>query len=111
MNKSGKAKLKKMAYRYWTKPTKAGYNKKGYDFNKSIKTFKKTGNFKIRKDGSGHIAGYTWAANKGVDPSDQTKRYSKNSPSFDEGVYQYKMEQKSKMHGMASKSPPKKQSS
>lgn len=109
MNKSGKAKLQKMAYRYWAKPTKVGYKRKGYDFHQAVAKFKKTGQFNIRKDGSGHIAGYTWAANKGVDPSDPKRRYSKNSPSFDEGVYQYKMEQKSKMHGMAAKSPPKKQ--
>lgn len=103
MNKQGKAKLKKMAYRYWAKPTKAGYNRKGYNFNKSVAKFKKTGSFKVVKDGSGHKAGYEWAKTKGIAHDDQMRRYSKNSPSFDEGVYQYKMEQKSKMHGMAAK--------
>ena len=40
--------------------------------------------------GSGHRAGENWGEQKGIDPNSRIKRYSKNSPSFDEGVWQYK---------------------
>lgn len=40
--------------------------------------------------GSGHAAGRDWGEKKGIDPSSKMKKYSKNSPSFDEGVWQYK---------------------
>lgn len=40
--------------------------------------------------GSGHAAGQAWGEKKGIDPKSQVKKYSKNSPSFDEGVWQYK---------------------
>jgi len=46
--------------------------------------------------GSGHAAGQQWAERKGIDPSSTVKRYSKNSPSFDEGVWQYKAAAKDK---------------
>lgn len=117
MNKSRKAKLKGMAskFRYGRSKSKVGYNRKGYNFNKSVKAYKKTGLFKTIKGGSGHDAGYRWAQAKGIDPNSQVKRYSKNSPSFDEGVYGYKDAQKQKMAGMAAKvkksgSPPNKKS-
>lgn len=90
------AKLKRMVWRYGRKATKVGYKRKGYNFNKSVKNFKKTGTFKVVKDGSGHDAGYKWAAAKGIDANSKMQRYSKNSPSFDEGVYKYKQEQLSK---------------
>lgn len=119
-----KGKIKGMAgkWRYWRKPTKVGYNRKGYNFNKSVKTYKKTGFFKTVKSGSGHDAGYRWAESKGIDPGSKEKRYSKNSPSFDEGVYAYKQSKlgTAKMEGMVrktktlsfsdkAKTPPKKQ--
>lgn len=40
--------------------------------------------------GSGHAAGREWGEKKDIDPSSRVKKYSKNSPSFDEGVWQYK---------------------
>lgn len=88
--------LKRMAYRYDRKPGKAGYKRKGYNWHKSIANYKKTGTFKTVKDGSGHNAGYNWASAKEIDPSSKQRRYSKNSPSFDEGVYKYKQEAKTK---------------
>lgn len=95
-------KIKKMAYRYWSKPTKVGYKRKGYSFHKAIKNYKKTGKFKFVNKGEGHAAGYNWAKSKGIDPNSKERRYSKNSPSFDEGVYKYKQEalSKSKMRDM-----------
>lgn len=91
-----------MAYRYWNKSTKVGYKRKGYSWNKSIKAYKKSGVFKVVKSGSGHDAGFRWAEAKGIDPQSSVRRYSKNSPSFDEGVYRYKdtQRQKNKMADM-----------
>lgn len=40
--------------------------------------------------GSGHRAGYDWAGQKEIDPKSRATRYSKNSPSFDQGVDVYK---------------------
>lgn len=85
-----------------------GYNRKGYKWGKSIKSFKKTGLFKTVKSGSGHDAGYRWGDAKDIDPNSQQRRYSKNSPSFDEGVYLSKKARKSKevegkMNDMAGK--------
>lgn len=67
-----------------------GTFRKSYVRAKSIARFKKTGTFKNRGNGSGHLAGEQWAQKKEIDPSSQVRRYSKNSPSFDEGVYRYK---------------------
>lgn len=94
-----------MSYRYWSKPTNVGYKRKGYNYHKSIKEYKRTGVFNTIDRGSGHAAGYDWAKRKGIDPSSRVQRYSKNSPSFDEGVYKYKQEAKaqSKMREMAKK--------
>ena len=67
-----------------------GYNRKGYSFNKALRTFKKTGYFKSKGNsskGSGHEAGYKWGDKKNIDPDSRQRRYSKNSPSFDEGVH------------------------
>lgn len=96
-------KIKKMAYRYWRKPTKVGYKRKGYNFKKSVASYKKSGYFKTVKGGSGHDAGFRWAEAKGIDPESKVQRYSKNSPSFDEGVYRYKdvQKQRNKMKDMA----------
>ena len=55
-------------------------------FKRSGPTYRGKGKLK----GSGHAAGREWGENKGIDPSSQVKKYSKNSPSFDEGVWQYK---------------------
>lgn len=64
-----------------------GYQRKGYSWGKSISKYKKTGKFKYVKSGEGHRAGENWGDAKEIDPESQTRRYSKNSPSFDEGVY------------------------
>lgn len=69
-----------------------------YSRKTSINRFKKTGKFTYRgigaKKGSGHEAGRKWGEAKGIDPSSRVRKYSKNSPSFDEGVYQYKSRKK-----------------
>lgn len=67
-----------------------------YNFKASVARFKKTGSFTYRKDGSGHRAGEAWGKAKQIDPRSTTRRYSKNSPSFDEGVYLYKQSAKGK---------------
>lgn len=75
-----------------------------YNFKASIKRYKKTGKFTYRGTkvgkkmiyGLGHAAGEKWGAVKQIDPSSQVRKYSKNSPSFDEGVYKYKQSAKSK---------------
>lgn len=36
--------------------------------------------------GSGHRAGEKWGDTKDIDVSSRVRKYSKNSPSFDEGV-------------------------
>lgn len=76
-----------------------GYKAKNYSYAKTLKRFrkfKKTGKFSFRKDGSGHTAGEDWGKKKGIDPNSTVKRYSKNSPSFDEGVHQYKASAKNR---------------
>ena len=82
---------------------RVGYQRKGYSWSKSIKRYKKTGQFKYVADGSGHRAGEGWGAAKGIDPESPIRRYSKNSPSFDEGVYTYKQREKTKKELLASK--------
>ncbi len=75
-----------------------------YSRKTAINRFKKTGSFTYRGTkrgggivyGLGHKAGENWGAEKGIDPNSQVRKYSKNSPSFDEGVYQYKQSAKSK---------------
>ena len=61
-----------------------------YNFYKSIKRYKKTGTFLNRGTGSGHLAGEKWGDEKEIDPMSRVRKYSKNSPSFDEGVYKSK---------------------
>jgi hypothetical protein len=75
-----------------------------YSRKTSIARFKKTGKFNYvgtRKGGKivyglGHQAGEEWGEKKEINPESITKKYSKNSPSFDEGVYNYKLKAKSK---------------
>lgn len=43
------------------------------------------------KKGSGHHAGEGWGDKKKIDPSSPIRKYSKNSPSFDQGVRNYKV--------------------
>lgn len=76
---------------------KVGYQRKGYNWAKSIKRFKRTGSFKNVWQGQGHAAGEEWGTRKDIDPDSAQRRYSKNSPSFDEGVYKSKQERKKKM--------------
>lgn len=61
-----------------------------YSRKVSLKRFNKTGKFAFRRAGEGHRAGEAWGKSKGIDPESRVWRYSKNSPSFDEGVHQYK---------------------
>lgn len=70
--------------------------KKKYNFHKAIRSYKRTGFFKTKINGSGHDAGAKWAEAKQIDPHSQVRRYGKNSPSFDEGVYGYKERVRSK---------------
>lgn len=69
-----------------------------------VRRFKKTGKFTYRGTkvggkvvyGLGHKAGENWGANKSIDPDSKITKYSKNSPSFDEGVWKYKQNAKAK---------------
>lgn len=73
-----------------------------YSRQTALNRFKKTGKFtyvgtKVGNKviyGLGHDAGEKWGEAKQIDPTSQTKKYSKNSPSFDEGVYKYKESKK-----------------
>lgn len=58
-----------------------------YNRAQSLRRFKRTGNFRTVNGGSGHRAGEQWGDAKQIDPQSRTRKYSKNSPSFDEGVY------------------------
>lgn len=82
-----------------------GYQRKGYSWSKSIKRFKKTGVFKNVAQGQGHAAGESWGNKKDIDPNSSQRRYSKNSPSFDEGVYKSKQERKNKIASKMIASP------
>ena len=80
-----------------------------YNRGASLRRFQKTGKFTYRGTkvgkkivyGLGHKAGENWGNEKNIDPNSQVRKYSKNSPSFDEGVWKSKMERKKK--DMASK--------
>ena len=73
-----------------------------YNRKTSINRFKKTGKFTYRGTrvgnkviyGLGHKAGESWGDAKEIDPKSQVRKYSKNSPSFDEGVYKSKAKRK-----------------
>lgn len=74
----------------------------------SLRRFRRTGTFKFVAGGSGHRAGEDWGDKKNIDPNSPIRKYSKNSPSFDEGVYLSKQRRKSKgviqkMYDMAQK--------
>lgn len=81
-----------------------GISHRTYNRKTSINRFKKTGKFAYRGTkvggkiiyGLGHRAGKNWGEAKGIDPTSQVRKYSKNSPSFDEGVLQYKISAKAK---------------
>lgn len=75
-----------------------------YNRSASLNRYKKTGKFTYRGTkignkvvyGLGHKAGEDWGARKDIDPNSKIRKYSKNSPSFDEGVYKYKESVKGK---------------
>ncbi len=71
-------------------------SKRKYSRAVSIRRYKRTGKFAFRQKGEGHRAGERWGNKKEIDPNSRVTRYSKNSPSFDEGVYQYKQGAKAK---------------
>lgn len=58
-----------------------------YNRAASLRHFRKTGKFRTVSGGSGHRAGENWGDAKDIDPKSPVRKYSKNSPSFDEGVY------------------------
>ena len=69
-----------------------------YNFKGSVRRFKRTGRWTYRghPPGLGHAAGRRWGEAKHIDPYSSIQIYSNNSPSFDEGVYNYKQSAKSK---------------
>lgn len=79
-----------------------------YSFKTSTNRYKNTGKFTYRGTkmgkkivyGLGHKAGEEWGAKKEIDPSSQIRKYSKNSPSFDEGVYKYKESKKKALQAL-----------
>lgn len=81
---------------------KVGYNRRDaishrkYNRGVSIRRYKRTGKFKNVGTGSGHRAGEKWGEQKNINPQSRITKYSKNSPSFDEGVYQHKQKVKAK---------------
>ena len=72
--------------------TKFGLRK--YKRKSSFRHYQRTGKFKNVGTGSGHRAGEEWGDRKGINPHSRTTRYSKNSPSFDEGVFLSKARRK-----------------
>ncbi len=58
-----------------------------YNRSASLRVYKRTGKFRNVGSGSGHRAGEQWGDKKDIDPESRVTKYSKNSPSFDEGVY------------------------
>lgn len=85
--------------------SKVGYQRRDpishrkYSFKTSVSRRKRTGKFnyvgKGALRGSGHRAGEKWGSEKGIDPESKVTKYGKNSPSFSEGVYNYKQKAKS----------------
>lgn len=65
-----------------------------YNRSASLRRYKRTGSFRNVGSGSGHRAGEDWGDRKEIDPSSRVRKYSKNSPSFDEGVYLSKQKRK-----------------
>ncbi len=62
-----------------------------YDRDKSLAYRERTGFFKTKIDSGGHTAGYKWAKKQEVSPKERKRKYGRNSPSFDEGVHEFKM--------------------
>ncbi len=73
---------------------KTDQGRKKYKREDSIAYRKRTGYFKAKIDSMGHNQGFMWAKKKKIDPSDRHRKYGMNSPSFDEGVYEYKMKKR-----------------
>ncbi len=77
-----------------------GYQRRGaishrrYNRAVSLRHYRRTGSFNTVSGGSGHRAGESWGDRKGIDPTSRQTRYSKNSPSFDEGVWLSKQKRK-----------------
>ena len=69
-----------------------GHRRISYSAN--IRRFKRTGKFRYVGNGSGHRAGESWGNAKDIDPNSKVRKYSKNSPSFDEGVWLSKQKRK-----------------
>lgn len=63
-----------------------------FNRKKISKNFTYVGKGKLR--GSGHKAGEEWGDRKDINPTSPTTKYSKNSPSFDEGVLLSKAKRK-----------------
>ncbi len=76
---------------------KTNPDKKKYNWNDSLNYRKKSGFYRTKIDAMGHQQGYMWAKKKKIDPFDRTRKYGKNSPSFDEGVHEHKMEMRKKI--------------
>ena len=73
---------------------KTKFGPRQYKRKSSFRHYQRTGKFKNVGTGSGHRAGEEWGDRKGIDPRSRTTRYSKNSPSFDEGVFLSKARRK-----------------
>lgn len=68
-----------------------------YNQKSSFKRYQKTGKIYYKNGGSGHRAGEKWGDEKDIDPESTETKYSKNSPSFDEGVYLSKKKRQARM--------------
>lgn len=68
-----------------------------------MRRFKRTGGFATVHDGSGHRAGEHWGDAKDINPYSPVKKYSKNSPSFDEGVWVSKQKRKDNSYELLEK--------
>ena len=70
---------------------KISYKTQGRFRRKEKQVYHKKGAVSTRKPrGSGHRAGEGWGEAKQIDPESAERKYSKNSPSFDQGVRNYK---------------------
>ena len=73
---------------------KTKFGPRKYNRKSSLQRFRRTGSFRNVGTGSGHQAGEKWGDQKQIDPHSRATKYSKNSPSFDEGVYLSKAKRK-----------------
>lgn len=82
------------------RPRLVGYQRRDatthrrYNRKASLRHFRRTGRFRTVASGSGHRAGEAWGDAKDIDPNSPVRKYSKNSPSFDEGVWLSKQKRK-----------------